>query len=69
MGVKPKAELIDAPPKKKTMELISAVDVAFFATAINDCGCISSPKRNSKKIMPMWPLSSSRVISVIKPAP
>ena len=67
--LKPNKDAMPKPTRANKLELASATNVAFLATATKACGCISRPSKNSKKIMPIWPLSSSSSISVTNAKP
>lgn len=67
--VKPAAAAAAAPTSAKHSELVSATTVELRMVVSSARGCISSPSRNSRKMIPMCAISCNIVRLVISPRP
>src|SRR5579883_416582 len=61
----PNAYPMPYPNSKKMMELKTVMELIFFNECHKFCGCKCNPIKNSKKIMPILPVCSMRVGSLM----
>tara|TARA_S200000501_G_C20590817_1_gene641489 strand:- start:579 stop:779 length:201 start_codon:yes stop_codon:yes gene_type:complete len=55
--------------RKKIVQLAKATTLVFFNVLINFAGCMSSPSKNNRKMMPIFAMLLIKEGSSIKDAP